>query len=361
MNLSCLTARGLRALWMDISTLEGAMTWLEARFPGAYVDLTPDQLVRIHLPVILRLDDSDLGDPGPVDLVEDETPAEALLALEKAAAEFAANTSSALDIATAIGEALGHCGQEAANPGGDPAAGPQPLAEPDPVPASVAAVPAPEAAAAPVEARGKVMTGPLSDAEREVIVRMRQAGRSNGEIAAAINRRVQTVALFRAAVKAEAPEAGFRDIGAVVDQVVARLPADAVGAEQAQEPAAEIAPAIAPAPVAAPADRGAATVPEDMHGEPRRIWEYLDGVGYKGRWDAELDHEMVEMLLGGAKPAQVALDLDVDAGAIKARWLILSNCILDAKARPTIDGKKHLLAVLKARVIRKRQGSAGRA
>lgn len=188
---------------------------------------------------------------------------------------------------------------------------------------------------------------------------MRQAGHPNGVIAAVLNRRVQTIGLFLAKPSAKAaPEvvdraedAGFRALGEVAAAVVAEVAQSADVAEAEGEVVqVEVLQRVNDDEV----------MPADLSAEERRIWAYLDSLGYKGRWDADLDHELVELLEGGTKAAQVALDLGIDAGAVKMRWVQLSNCILDHKARPTLAGQKHLLAVLKARLIRARQRAAGR-
>ena len=375
MHLPHMTADDLEALAMRLGSISNALHTLQTRFPGVYVDLTPDQAAVIRLPVVLGL-----GDPGPVEMVDirasladfyraatalpDPVPAaaaddpvgEAVAPQVAMAAEALPEPMCEMGVALQIGAALASVVEM---PGGD-GEGLQRhgLAEDAPlqVGADVAEMPAAPAEALPkveaVSAAPEPKLGPLTEAEKEKILSMRQAGHPNGVIAAVLNRGVQAIGLFLAKPSAKAaPEvvdraedAGFRALGDVAAAVVAEVAPPIASPEAAGE-------------VATPVSDGDA-VPGDLTAEERRIWVYLDNLGYKGIWNADLDHELVEMLVGGTKSAQVALDLNVDAAAVKSRWVNLSACILDAKDRPTIDGQKHLLRVLKARLVRARQRAA---
>lgn len=421
MHLPHMTAADLDNVCVRLTAIAEALRGLQGDFPGVFVDLTPDQAAVIRLPVVLGS-----GDPGPVEIVDMTRLRRGPVRVEADSltrfSDFIAETGSSfaqgmeLEIAPEDGAALPDGGQEDSEKLGGDRLDP---AENDPVqaadatadiaaPSAAEAAPADEAAAgaeassapapparAPVEvkapasaplAAGELLSGPLSEAEKEKILSMHRAGHPNGVIAAYLRRRVHTVSLFvsrpatRALLLTSSPAAdeGFRPLGEVAAVVVADAAAQMAQApvpeaapvveaapeplpEALPEPLPEAAPQPAPEPLPEALPEPAVVravapggLPPDLSAEERRIWVYLDNLGYKGIWNADLDHELVEMLVGGTKAAQVALDLAIDAGAVKSRWVHLSACILDDKARPTITGQKHLLAVLKARLIRAR-------
>lgn len=257
------------------------------------------------------------------------------------------------------------------------------------------------------------ISGPLTDAERHAILMALRSGASNAQIANDLNRRVQVIGLFLSAHdlaerrRAEAESAdGFRPVGEIAAAVVAEVtqaiqagqPADfaedapeaVTDAEKSKGPDAEDGPNQVPSAVTAEdaAPTGAAVagtapaelpylaeavsavptpenpasqprpvrekpaVPEGIKGEALRIWQHLDRVGYRGLFDADLDLEMCELLLGGTKAPAVAATLGVDTDAIAKRFALLAQPIRDERGRCSIDGQNHLLAVLKARAIR---------
>lgn len=252
-----------------------------------------------------------------------------------------------------------------------------------------------------------VLTGPLSDDERAEVIRLSAAGKSNIQIAEAMNRRVQTIGLFLAAqgqngiakprAKADTA-AGFRPEGEIAAQMVAEV-ADTMPAgqpvppaEDAPEPVTDAGMSKGPdveagahqppsAPTAedaaatevavagaapdetprgnAPAtERADTTVPAGVRGEQLRIWQHLDRVGYRGMFDADLDLEMCDLLLSGHKSPAVAATLGIDTDAIACRFALLAQPIRDERGRCSLDGQSHLLAVLKARAIRARRAAA---
>lgn len=373
MHLPHMTADDLDTVCLRLTSIAGALRVLAPRFPGVFVDLPPDSPAVIRLPVVLGT-----GDPGPVEIAD----------MPDLISEFCgrwndlAAAAEALPTEVAEGMISG-----AAVAGDDLAAG---AGEVD----AAAPAPVPDAAGLGAGISGAdLRRRKLSDEDRAQMVALHRAGLSNSEIALHLAMRVQTVGLFLAGPTAKAMIAAAETVangGAVrpIGEIAARIVADVAGqavlpAEDGAADAGAVAPGLqvdvsvahppvvaepaapveADVPAAAPdlaAESDGFAMPEGLTAEARRIWAYLDGLGYKGRWDAEIDHELVEMLVGGSRAAQVALDLDIDAAAVKSRWVLLSNCILDAKARPTIDGQKTLLAVLRARVVAARHGGAGR-
>lgn len=404
MHLPTMTAEGLQRLSKRLLTISAALRTLEPLFPGVTVDLTPDRPAVIHLPVII-----DLGDPGVVDLVdalEDQR-----LETQATVTDFEGSQAAVASIAAPVAVAA-------------PVVPPAPVVPFASVRAAAPASAAPAAAgaarvrAAPVRDGASFLRGPLSEDERAQIMALHLEGQSNAEIALRLGRRVQAVGLYLANAQVQADlqqRRGMRPIGDViagiaaqvvaqravapvaeavadpVAEVVVEMPGGDQGGLQQHRPAeqdpvqaveavkqdaaptAEARPEVdapkaaavappAPAPVAPAAKpTGLGRPPEDASGEVRRIWVELNALGYRGGWDADLDQELVEMLVQGVKTGQVALDLGMDTAAIKARWVALTNSILDAKGRVTIDGQKHLLEALKLRVVQLRHSGEGQA
>jgi len=78
----------------------------------------------------------------------------------------------------------------------------------------------------------------------------------------------------------------------------------------------------------------------------------LDALGYKGPWTAELDLELVEDLARGRKVAEIAADMRIDPGAVKARFVAMTP-----EGRPGIDDQRRLLEVLRDRAGRVREAA----
>lgn len=206
--------------------------------------------------------------------------------------------------------------------------------------------------------------GALEPDERETIIQLSALGQSPKQIAAQLQRRVQSVALFLHSVKANQIPAG-QPASVVAREPIAEKPAEPAQAvaggagPDAREsgsgpgmPAPDMGQARAPAPVA-----GGAGSPT-FHGRQRQIDYHLTEVGYRGGWDAELDLELVEGLAQGRKAAEVAMDLDLDPKAVAERFRVLSYPIRDDRDRPTIDGMKDLAEVLRHRVKEARNRAA---
>lgn len=193
MHLPHMTADDLEALAMRLASISNALHGLQSRFPGVYVDLTPDVAATIHLPVILGM-----GDPGPVEMVDirasladfyraatalpdqistlpgDDPVGDAAAPQEAVASAAAPEATVDMGVAVQIGAALASV---EGMPGGD-GEGLQrhSLAEDAPLQAGadVAEMPsAPAEAPAPAPVSGAasdLKLGPLTEAEKEKIL-----------------------------------------------------------------------------------------------------------------------------------------------------------------------------------------------
>lgn len=202
----------------------------------------------------------------------------------------------------------------------------------------------------------QVKKGPFDDEERARVREMLSAGRSVGEIATALNRRKQAVSTLmrNPAMKPGKPRAAQNAPGnAGLSGKVAATgdPARAATASPVTSPA--------PAPVNGSAWRpnGQATAPAELSGEARALWHELAGLRPDPAFDIEADYDLVDGLVHGRKLAEIALDLDVDPAAAKARFATLSEPILDARGRVRLDGQQALLKALAARVAAARAGA----
>lgn len=254
--------------------------------------------------------------------------------------------------------------------------------------------------------------GPLTEQERADILRRNEAGESNAEIATALRRRVQSIGLFLAAQEQKGkPKARPRPISEVAQAVVAQVIAARAGVDET-----EAGPPVADADAAAPGDAGpesreraeeqarphqegpAAGSPPDqilggdpgglqrdrlaedapvqaggedgpvqspaeapetgLHGRDRLIWQHIHEIQMPRGWDAELDQELVEGFGHGIKAAQLALDLDVDAKILVARYAALTEVIRDGRGYMTIEGQARLAAMVRRRVQRARAAAA---
>jgi len=107
-------------------------------------------------------------------------------------------------------------------------------------------------------------------------------------------------------------------------------------------------------PVQSPAE-----APETgLHGRDRLIWQHIHEIQMPRGWDAELDQELVEGFGHGIKAAQLALDLDVDAKILVARYAALTEVIRDGRGYMTIEGQARLAAMVRRRVQRARAAAA---
>jgi hypothetical protein len=262
-------------------------------------------------------------------------------------------------------------------------------AVPAPTPPGGAAVPAggksSQAGPAGRQTTAKdLVTGPLSERERAEIIRRHADGAIAADIAAALHRKPQVVALFLLAQerKAEslalrvprmnqkagqpAPEPGQ----AATDKIgTGRTPATAEGMADPAAPgaggaagiedgmSAEIARAVAAGAVASRAAIAPAEVPDDLHGEARLIWRALVALRQAPGWDIETDLEICEAFGRGTKVAHLALELGIDAVAITQRYKALTAVIRDDRGHMSIEGQTLFITLLRRRVAELRTGS----
>lgn len=182
---------------------------------------------------------------------------------------------------------------------------------------------APKAAAVP---SGGLVTGPLSDKEKQTIWQMVDQGSGAAEIAAKLRRRVQTVALLLN--RAEARNA---------------QPAPQVSGNSEQLPETN---AAAPALVRAAVSPAPKPV-EDRIVRPawwHEVEDLLKSIGNKGGWTPARDLELVESLSNGAPAPLVADQLGVEVGAVKARFIALTP---DGSSW---DIQSRLIQVLRAKI-----------
>ncbi|WP_290684685.1 MULTISPECIES: hypothetical protein [unclassified Haematobacter] len=112
-----------------------------------------------------------------------------------------------------------------------------------------------------------------------------------------------------------------------------------------EKPSTERAITAPPAPAPAP--------PPTEHPltiAQRGILDALGRLSGRKGFDAEIDLEIVEGFARGTKTAALALDLDLDAPLLLARFRDLTACIRDARGNMTIDGQADLMKVLRHRV-----------
>jgi len=200
-----------------------------------------------------------------------------------------------------------------------------------------AVVPPPDAPKAPPAAQpDELVTGPLSEEERAEILRMDRDGVPRGEIAQALNRRVQVISLF----------------------LTAQIGSDGKARHKAPEPpaapfvhVAEAAAAVVDKAVAAGAPPAPAVDPAaDLRGLDRDIWRHLDRLPMAKGWDIEMDLDMVEAFARGSTPAIVAADLGCDSKAVVDRYKALTAVIRDDRGQMTMDGQVRFQNLLRRRV-----------
>ncbi|MFP1646102.1 hypothetical protein [Pontitalea aquivivens] len=164
----------------------------------------------------------------------------------------------------------------------------------------------PQAPKAAVVPSGGLVTGPLSDEEKQTIWQMVDQGSGAAEIAAKLRRRVQTVALLLN--RAEARNA---------------QPAPQVSrnAEQLRE-----TNAAAQAPVKAAVSPAPKPV-EDRVVRPawwHEVSAVLDAVGHKGGWTSARDLELVEEATKGTPWEIIADQLGIEKREAKSRFIALT-------------------------------------
>lgn len=143
-----------------------------------------------------------------------------------------------------------------------------------------------------------------------------------------------------------APDAGPRSGGAGVVGVVPAAPGPASPPGPPRE---------TPPPAGGPgAGAGADPVPDALRGVARDLWRVIAALPRDAGCDAEVDLEMVEGLARGARLAEIALDLGVDAAVLKKRFAAVSAEIRDARGSVTLIGQGALIDVLRERVKRAR-------
>lgn len=184
--------------------------------------------------------------------------------------------------------------------------------------------------AEPLPEAAPQVTGPLTEDERAQISAMVAEGVPRAEIAAALGRKVQTVALW---ITRHLQEDGVVRLPEAAPATDAPFPADAAAAPVAA--VAESAP-VAPAAVSA----------APLSPRLREIEAVLPPTD-----DADLDLGLAKAILGGASFAEVATDLGLDTEAVRQRWIALRKPLMEPGAKPlTLAAQEDLLTILRHRV-----------
>lgn len=216
----------------------------------------------------------------------------------------------------------------------------------------------------------KIVKGSFSDDERAKVAALATRGVSVEEIARRLNRRKQAVSSLLAnwsKAKPGAPKAAqTASAHTGASGSVPSVKADGAPSPvpEASKPPARAGEMFIPAPdsqtvaIAPPAEAKTPTPPEDLKGEARALWMELNWLRPDPFFDAELDLDLVDGLASGRKLGEIALDLDVDALAAKARFAQLSASIRDGKGNIRLDGQQALLKALRARAMQLRSGAA---
>lgn len=118
--------------------------------------------------------------------------------------------------------------------------------------------------------------------------------------------------------------------------------AKVVAAAPEKPPAqAEVAVPAAEAPTPTPAAQSSLTMTQ------RTILDTIRKLAGRKGFDPEIDLEIVEGFARGTKTAALALDLDLDAALLLARFRDLTACIRDHRGNMSIDGQADVLKVLR--------------
>lgn len=308
MNLSKMTLRDLKIFRdrLDIMIVYGSH--LERIQHDADAELAfhlePGEYVTVTLPFRMP----DLGDVAavaedPIELVEREADDRPMFVRNV----FPAAGQVAETAVKAPGDGALLVPELAIDANGADVQGDKPAAEP------------PKPAPAPEPSKGLV-TGPLSDEERQLIGLMVDQGSGAAEIAAKLRRRVQTVALLL-----NRAEAGKAQIAVQPSGNSGALPA-AAAPDLKVKPAAPSVAKDEPAPVKAAVSPAPSPVEERI---VRPAWWHevsavLDAVGHKGGWTPARDLELVEEATKGTPWEIVADQLGVEKREAKARFIALT-------------------------------------
>ncbi|WP_068305324.1 helix-turn-helix domain-containing protein [Pararhodobacter sp. CCB-MM2] len=269
--------------------------------------------------------------------------------------------------------------------------------------------PAPPRSAEPVtEAprdRGESATlqsGPFSDAERATILLRHDASESARQIAVQLGRKTGTVTMLLRQLlkkrgqdenngsgsgneapvpppgKARAPAAPTAKRSAPADKCIgspqgvssvvatakcapggkdtqtseaAKAPQSAAAEAGPRKPAPAMGHPTAPA--GAPVFR-----PADLHGFERNVWKSIAALKAVAGIDAETDFDLVDGLMSGRALAELALDLDIDAGKLRARFDDLTACIRNERDQIRVGGQPALRRVLQFRMLQERGRAA---
>lgn len=222
-----------------------------------------------------------------------------------------------------------------------------------------------------VRERGKdgLIRGPYSEDEKQKLHDMLSAGATFVAAAKALERSAGAVRQYafnqgwkskgRAPVKVKRKQTKTSG----VEEVPKRAPANA-GPRKPSGAVAHAAPETArPQPDdehARPSsvEGGSEISPSGLSGQARELFTYVTKtVPPKPPFDCELDLELVEGLASGRKLGELALDLDIDAAALKARYAELSQPIRNNRNDVQIDGQAALLKALRLIVIQSRGGA----
>lgn len=224
-----------------------------------------------------------------------------------------------------------------------------------------------------------LVSGPVTDAERQQIEALHNQGMSNSDIAKRLSRHGSIVGTvihhLKRRAKAPAPATAAAK---PINEQAARKEVVSLAGQAADIPRAESAQIQKPGgdqgglqqlanaehdPVQSGAAVGqlAAAAPDEAAlaytGEMKRIWEHIKALGFPKGWDAELDLEAVEAFGRGMKLDRLALELGVDSKLIQDRYAALTACIRDARGHMSIDGQEKLVRVVRDRLKAVRAGA----
>ncbi|MFC3180473.1 helix-turn-helix domain-containing protein [Cypionkella sinensis] len=224
-----------------------------------------------------------------------------------------------------------------------------------------------------------LVSGPVTNAERQQIEALHKQGMSNADIAKRLNRHGSIIGtcIYHLKRQAKAPATG-KPAAKLINEEAARKEVVCLAGQAADTPRAESAQIQKPGgdqgglqqlrpaendPVQSGARDGqlAAIAPDEAApaytGETKRIWEHVKALGFPKGWDAELDLEAVEAFGRGMKLDRLALDLDVDAKLIRDRYAALTSCIRDERGHMSIDGQEKLVRIVRDRLKALRAGA----
>ncbi|AQS46529.1 hypothetical protein BMG03_00980 [Thioclava nitratireducens] len=209
---------------------------------------------------------------------------------------------------------------------------------------AVAGNAAPEAGAeaATSAPSGEVVMGPLSDHEKAVMASARLQGRPAADVAADLNRRLQTVAIYMSKLPS-----GVNEPEQNTDRPAEPLPKPtvAVAQDQGPDPDRREEPAGS-AEVVAGTSEPAEHAPTPT--TDRSIEAHLDAIGQKGGWTTSRDIVLIEGLAKGIDKALMADQLGVEVGEIMARF----RALVPGGKFESMEHQRKLMQVLRARYER---------